>query len=527
MLTTILLSLDPPVCDLFVSSTPPADSTEDYGVLLPVSRANYGIRPVRLNELLKKGKVFGKVGFCGVVRYFRPLVQNKEKKYPSITMGLMDPSCPSQTLHCTIVHAVEHTLPTTIPVSSIVLLKGLKVNASFHEAHAIGDNTTILGVFSNSVSGPPPRSIRDQYQLVNNEIRTVLELREWCAKNCGILSYPTLKQLKPGDCNNVTCFIGASHPCPGSDCVVLEVFDGTTASFTCQDCDCNPSDKNTTRDNALCVRYGDFLHPVYLMDSDASEVAQPGQCVVLNNLHASQLSTDSNAARDCKLIVSSTNGGRLTPLNDSLSKVFMDFIPMPRGPFPRILPSQPPPTAELFTVNNKAPKQTVQAVLESTVGSVHVVEGQIMSIANGPVQELCQLRCSMCRTNYLDRKHISEDERCVFCTKGEQRPLLQYTYAFSMRFEDATESMDICVTAKEGTKFLQFVAPTNFYVDSYSARKLLRLLYVITGWNDPFYPVSTGIDCPRPTVQCAVKVFRNIQGQKMFRLVDTVCNIER
>ena len=230
------------------------------------------------------------------------------------------------------------------------------------------------------------------------------------------------------------------------------------------------------------------------------------------------------------------NNGMITVLHGNESESIESYLksfPKPCGPFPLYRqPLSDHLSEPLFSIVDKETKQvcTIQEAHKCALGEPVVIEGQIVCFCRGPIEELCQLRCSMCKTRYVtpqaSNPPLPVNMECTFCSDGKgDGPFVKFMFVFALQLKDTTGTLNVCVTGEEGEKFLHQIQPTNLYTQESSKDKLLKILYVLTGGNDPFYPFSCDLDFNRPLIRCCVKKFAAIDRQNKFTLTDTVCQI--
>ena len=484
----------------------------------------------------------GSVAVCGIVQYFKPVTRSRGSDY-YITIGLLDETSATNTVSCTLFNPSDQQLISNIPVGQIVLLKGLKTSKYQGRIQATGYNGAIIGVFRNRQNEPVPRSIGDWYSLSNQEKDIIARLKTWSHEQGMLLVNTQLCQFSVGHFFNTVCRVVAVHTCMNENRTVLDIFDGTTPKFPCDHLDTTRGRWTSDIDRQLAVKLNSsIICEVQVTDWNRQFSIKPGQYISLRNVHVEPNCQDGtclgkNDIQAVKLTLSSKqNSGTITVLTGNESELvnkYLSDFPEPCGPFPIFMrPSNTPPDPLFEIIINDRMKQTatVQEVLKSRSGKLFVVEGQIMSFSNGPIEELCQLRCSMCKTRYVSPRSsdppLPAEMVCVFCSDSKNDgPCLVYMYVFVMRLKDRTGILDICVTAEDGEIFLHHVRPTNLYARQSSREELTRLLYVLTGGNDPFYPVPTEVDLKRPRVRCCVRTFTSIDGKTRFTLNDTVCKV--
>ena len=494
-------------------------------------KKNFGLSLTALGAL-SPGKT--NVAVCGVVQLFKAATRSKGKDYYS-TIWLVDQTSPKQPVSCTVFSPTEQLLPKDIPIGCIVLLKGLKTNVYQGKIQALGHERTLIGVFPNVPSAPSPTNISEWYYLTPREAEVVQQLKAWSWQQSVLQLRTALSQIGVGHFFNTVCRVAAVHECAENNLTVLEVFDGTVPKLDCKRHDADQGNWITTRDTQLSVRYGVHICEVQLNALSTPMVVSPGDIVSLINMHAKPLtsSTDQDNLQVQLTVLPQHIDGAVKLLEGQQPADIVEFISsfsVPFGPFPEHRKPSNMCPEPLFEILNEESKQcaTTEEVLTSSPGGVFVVEGVVTSIAHGPVEELSQLRCSMCRTRYAtprpDSPASPDSEVCVFCSDSEGvGPPVCYTYVFILCLQGESGTIEICVTAEEAERFLHDLPPVNLYTDVASRDRLLSVLYMITGGNDPFYVISTRVDYERPKVRCCVRAFTSIDGTTRFTLVDTVC----
>ncbi len=473
----------------------------------------------------------GSVAVCGVVQYFKPPTQSRGSDY-FITLGLLDETCTEEAINCILFNPSEQRLLTNIPVGEIVLLKGMKTSTFNDRPQATGYKEAI--VVSNSGSNC-------LYLLSDTEKAIMKRLKEW-SKQQGILQLNTkLSHINVDNFFNIICRVAAVYTSAADNRMMLKVFDGTAPKFSSESLDLTQGEWISDLDRQLVLEYAPLICDVLVFDWNGQFSIESGQYLSLSNVHVEFCKrgpfVNPSSIPTVKFTLSSKRSdGAITILYRGESKTIDDHLSnffRPYGPFPVYKKTLSDHSSRpLFNIVAEEGKQvcSIHEAIKSPPETMLVIEGQIISFSRGPIEEMCQLRCSMCKTRYVTPQAtdlpLPTQMVCVFCSDSKgSGPRVQYMYVFVMRLKDRTGTLDVCVTAEDGEMFLNQIQPVNLYTQKASRERLLKLLYLLTGGNDPFYPYPSVLDFERPCVKCCVTKFTSIEGKEQFTLIATVCSV--
>lgn len=472
------------------------------------------------------------VAVCGVVQYFKPPTLSRGSDY-FMTLGLLDETCTKECVSCTLFNPVVERLLPNVPIGEIVLLKGLKINTFHDRVQATGYKEAII-VSSSSNSG--------LYPLSDKEKAVMKRLKDWSNQQGIPLLSTQLSHFNVDNFFNIVCQVAAVYTSAINNCVILKVFDGTSPKFPSENLNLAQGESILRAfDRQLVLEYTPLICEVRVFDWNGELLIESGQYLSLSNVHAEFCTRGPHFAPDKTPSVKITlspkrNNGTITILrrdeSESVDNLLSNFY-RPCGPFPVYAEPLGDYSEPLLSIVDEEAKKkcSIHEAFESPLGKPIVIEGQTVCFRHGPIEELCQLRCSMCKTRYVTPRPtdppLPVKLECAFCSdsKGNSPPI-KFMYVFTMQLKDDTGTLDVCVTAEDGERFLFRVSPVNLYTQKIEREKLLKLLYVLTGGNDPFYPqLNSVLDFQRPWVKCCVKKFVSIEGQTKFTLMDTVCEL--
>ena len=508
----------------------------------PVSRRHFQCRIVGIGELVSGEN---KTAVCGIIKYFKPPTRSKGLDY-YVTVALVDLSSPSTSLSCTLFNPCDEKLPRIHSVGDVVIIKGLRTSSYQGVVQARGHEHTLIAVFNSDVTVPVPLKLGDFYKLTHFESSSVHRLKQWMHEKGPLLLNTKLEEISSSHYFNTICRVAAIAVFEPLHLAVLSIFDGSLTNFSCQSLNFSSSKYTweTKRDPCLMYTYQGLICDVFLSDLEYFNVS-PGDYVSLVNVYAKPLPIASESAGNSLPQVEFNIAGHglhkgTVEVLPAGCKTVIDLearLPVPFGPLPVWKSAT---TCCDFKIINEEGIQTVSIdeVRKSPVGSKFAVEVEVVNIGPGPLEEMCQLRCSLCKSKYCidipNRSEMGNESRpltagdlCIYCSDSDDSgPPLQYMYVFMLHIRDRTGNLDVYVSGDNGKIFLPFAPPTDLYVDKDASGKLLGILYLITGGNDPFYPCiqAPEFSYKRPQLKVCVTSYISHKGSTCYQLVDTVLN---
>ncbi|XP_051651611.1 protection of telomeres protein 1 isoform X2 [Manacus candei] len=178
-----------------------------------------------LNEL-KDGTI---VNLYGVVKFFKPPYVSKGTDYCSV-VTLVDPS--NVKLTCTLFNGNPDSLPKIYKVGDIVRFHRIKIREYNGQMQGITSGGFASLTFDGTVGAPVvPRTSSKVYTFMDEEHKTIEELRVWAASNISI-SGPAAKlsSVQPMLFFDLTCHLVGKAKVDGSS-FLLKVWDGTKCPY--------------------------------------------------------------------------------------------------------------------------------------------------------------------------------------------------------------------------------------------------------------------------------------------------------
>uniref|UniRef100_A0A8B9MJ37 Protection of telomeres protein 1 n=1 Tax=Accipiter nisus TaxID=211598 RepID=A0A8B9MJ37_9AVES len=175
---------------------------------------------------LKDGTV---VNLYGVVKFFKPPYVSKGTDYCSV-VTLVDPS--NVKLTCTLFNGNLDSLPKIYKVGDIVRFHRIKIREYNGQMQGITGVGFASLTFDGTVGAPVvPRSSSKVYTFMDEEQKTIEELRVWAASNLSI-SGPVAKLsgVRPMLYFDLTCQLVGKAKVDGSS-FLLKVWDGTKCPY--------------------------------------------------------------------------------------------------------------------------------------------------------------------------------------------------------------------------------------------------------------------------------------------------------
>ncbi|XP_041327493.1 protection of telomeres protein 1 isoform X1 [Pyrgilauda ruficollis] len=175
---------------------------------------------------LKDGTV---VNLYGVVKFFKPPYISKGTDYCSI-VTLVDPS--NVKLTCSLFSGNQDFLPKIYKVGDIVRFHRIKIREYNGQMQGITSGGFASLTFDGTVGAPiVPRTSSKVYTFMDEEQKTVEELRIWAASNISISGPATkLSGVQPMLFFDLTCQLVGKAKVDGSS-FLLKVWDGTKCPY--------------------------------------------------------------------------------------------------------------------------------------------------------------------------------------------------------------------------------------------------------------------------------------------------------
>ncbi|XP_054255498.1 protection of telomeres protein 1 [Indicator indicator] len=240
-----------------------------------------------LNQL-KDGTI---VNLYGVVKFFKPPYVSKGTDYCSV-VTLVDPS--NAKLTCTLFSGNLDSLPKIYKVGDVVRFHRIKIREYNGQMQGITSGGFASLTFDGTVEAPiVPRTSSKVYTFVEEEIKTIKELRVWAASNLSI-SGPAAKLsgVQPMLFFDLTCQLVGKAKVDGSS-FLLKVWDGTKCPFPTWKVSVEKRDLEGEKDLLHQLRNltADIL--VYDNHMQLAKSLKIGSFLRIYSIHAKQASADN------------------------------------------------------------------------------------------------------------------------------------------------------------------------------------------------------------------------------------------
>ncbi|NXM32719.1 POTE1 protein, partial [Oxyruncus cristatus] len=178
-----------------------------------------------LNQL-KDGTI---VNLYGVVKFFKPPYVSKGTDYCSV-VTLVDPS--NAKLTCTLFNGNPDSLPKIYKVGDIVRFHRIKIREYNGQMQGITSGGFASLTFDGTVGAPVvPRTSSKMYTFMDEEHKTIEELRVWAASNISVPGPAAkLSSVQPMLFFDLTCQLIGKAKVDGSS-FLLKVWDGTKCPY--------------------------------------------------------------------------------------------------------------------------------------------------------------------------------------------------------------------------------------------------------------------------------------------------------
>jgi len=398
---------------------------------------------------------------------------------------------------------------------------------------------------------PIPDKIDNWYDLKDKEKARVRQLREWAASKQPLLINSKLEELTCDNYCSTLCLVVRVGVCKNG-ATVLEVCDGTQPKGTLADV--GPLTTTLSHDPSLYQSYQKLVSTILLPLDFTSQVSAGNVIHVINihMVHSSRPSPAEVQGAVIELVVDgkseSSHHGVINVLcnNSEVATEFKRWLPEPQLP-PSSSPSSPATgdsivPSQLSTVIHceDAQHATLEEILKAPVGSVHVVEVQVLGVNQamcGVLEDICQLRCAGCKSRYMTPQLnlpdadqlLTDGDTCVVCYTDELREpnKLKYMYGFTMVVTDHCTQMEVAVSGEEGERFFSHmeVRPSNLFLNEQARESHCTLLQRMNGGTDPFYDAAD--TCHQgPSLNLCVSVFLSCTRKRGYKITNTIlCNL--
>ncbi|XP_005146151.2 protection of telomeres protein 1 [Melopsittacus undulatus] len=240
---------------------------------------------------LKDGTV---VNLYGIVKFFKPPYISKGTDFCSV-VTLMDPS--NVKLTCSLFNRNLDCLPKIYKVGDIVRFHRIKIRAYNGQMQGITTGGFASLVFDGTVGAPiVPRTSSKAYSFVDEERKTIEDLRVWAASNLSI-SEPAVKLsgVEPMLFFDLTCqLVGKAKVDETS--FLLKVWDGTTCRYPTWKVRVEARDLEGDEDH-LC-RLQDLTVDILVYDNHVhlARSLKIGSFLRIYNIHAKQANANGEDA---------------------------------------------------------------------------------------------------------------------------------------------------------------------------------------------------------------------------------------
>ncbi|NXR34318.1 POTE1 protein, partial [Zosterops hypoxanthus] len=237
---------------------------------------------------LKDGTI---VNLYGVVKFFKPPYISKGTDYCSV-VTLVDPS--DVKLTCSLFSGNLDALPKIYKVGDIVRFHRIKIREYNGQMQGITSGGFASLTFDGTVGAPVvPRTSSKVYTFMDEEQKTVEELRIWAASNISI-SGPAAKLsgVQPMQFFDLTCQLVGKAKVDGSS-FLLKVWDGTRCPYPTWKVPVEA--KDLEGDKVLLHQLRDLVVDILVYDNHVqlAESLKIGSFLRIYSIHTKQASADN------------------------------------------------------------------------------------------------------------------------------------------------------------------------------------------------------------------------------------------
>ena len=468
-----------------------------------------------------------RLNICGIVKLFKPSFRSRGRDHCT-SFVLVDPSQPEDGISVVAFHRDEKQLPQIQRVGNIVVLRRVKINLYQNAPQAVAMYFSSHLVFDINANDPlQPISTSKNASLSRNEIKMIRKMRDWVIKDDRLNSKTHLRKLedvKPGDHFDIVGEVVSIDYLAAEKCACVSLTDGTKPPFNVTQV------VNIPANDERLKKYGDKVVTVAVYDSVAVHMSHisPGNFLYLSNVHANQRYTKSSQGEDIIVVEfcihrDAENGGSYSVLPETDSDVIalkakLENIDEGRARL-RV------PLFQSVTINSHSsrPFSTVSEILNSSqIPGKFRCDLKPVAVSIDCIEKIVKLSCPRCNVKYNQPTTVNNTGSDKFMNAGaycrnprcsvellsqNECPKLVYKYAFGLKLEDSTGSINVSVVNNQAEMFLSNLPPTNLYLN-YDAREATLSRFIdLFGFN-PFNPdvkqtATTRMDC------CIFSYYRN------------------
>lgn len=485
-------------------------------------------------------------GVVGIIKYFKPPSASKGQDCYTV-LNLVDETQHSPCMPCVLFNPLMDKLPIASHPGEVVMIKGLIINKFQGHLQGRGHERSLVGLFPADPARPVPDKIGDWYYLKEFEKKRIEQLTRWASKESPFLLNSKLEELTFSNyCCTLCLVVTVGQDSRGA--MVLAVCDGTVPRSPMAEIGpLTVLSHNTTLHHA----YRELTSTVTVSVSFRPQV-EAGDVVQLVNVHMARCERPKATGSDLMELVVQDHphyqgAVSIFPEDSAVVAKFRSMLPQPEeassidgsGP----VPSGSGPVPQLSTVIDCENSQhsTLAEIAAAPVGSVHVAEVCIVDVVRRVctrVEDLCQLRCTGCKSLYMTPRPQAQDsaqlltagDNCVCCcTDTQLEPnKLEFMYAFTLLITDSATQMEVALSGVEANRFFSQLEmrPTNLYTDSQARHTHLDLLHrMVGGSSDPFQDTPLDSTHQRPLLSLCIAVFVSSTGNRRFKITNTqLCN---
>ena len=468
----------------------------------PKSIRNYGVGIRHISELSIGMR---SIGVCGVVKHFKPPIKSKGRDFYTV-VHIVDESSPSIDLSCIIFNPSKDKLPVIGRVGAVALIKGVRIEASKETDHiqAMAHEHTLVGVFSGEMDDVIEDQIGSWYDLSTQEKKRVEELKLWSKREGPLLLSTKMGEVIVGHFVNLVCQVLAMAVLEDEKRAVLSVLDGSSPKVPYRELDLVKSKKRWEFDSIpeQFFLYRQLTHDVWVSNIDELDVIA-GDVVHMINVECFQKPTLQSTAADSdtgpvELRIMERHGGVINLEYDSKEALkFKESIPTMLGALPAWSDRMGVVDANCIVatiVNESIPSATLEEIRKANEQCEYLVDVQINP---GALNVVCVPHCPLCHDKCL----VEEETNCQ-----KDGTVLEYELSFVLHLEDETGELEVLVRGQESRKLLSKVLADNFVACQANKTKIMKVLHILTGGNDPCsaVPSDPRYVYSKPNIQCTI-----------------------
>lgn len=478
----------------------------------------------------------------GILKYFKLPTKSSGRDHYAVLCLIDETNYASCGLCCVMFNPSKVKLPIPSGPGDVVMIKGLAMNTFQRVLQGRGHENSLIGIFPTDPFAPLPEKIGTWYTMKPNEKIRVQELRSWAAKELPLLVNSRLEEISSSNfCSTMCLVVRVSVDKQGT--MVLSVCDGTTPKYPIME-----PGSLTTLTSTPTLDKAHLSHTSnVILSSGLKPHVVAGDVVQLVNLCMMPSGKYACAGVELMQLIlrgDSQHPGALNILDPESEMVHKFRNGLPKVHETSTIQLPQPQVAQVTTTRRlstlidcvNCEHGTLADIKNAPMNTIRVAEVRVTGIGREiceTLEDICQLRCSGCKSLYMTPRPQDSDfsrlltagDVCVCCSADDllEPNRLEFMYAFTLIVSDRSTQMELSVSGLEGKKFFSQLGlrPTNLYVDSESRHAHWNILHKISGGRDLFDTTLVHSSPTHPSLNLCIAVYTSATARRMYKVTNT------